>query len=143
MSSRWWASAWRRPTGPALPPHAVRRWRRQSPEGPRVPDKTPRGSSPRGGEVAAQPAGGAARTVKATLMKSAIGARPEIKATVESLGFRRMNQTRELPDNPAVRGMLRRVNFLVAVEGEPWERPKRSQYKIWRARSNKKHQRGH
>ena len=100
-------------------------------------------SSPRSAEVAAQPAGGAARTVKATLMKSAIGARPEIKATVESLGFRRMNQTRELPDNPAVRGMLRRVNFLVAVEGEPWERPKRSQYKIWRARSNKKHQRGH
>jgi hypothetical protein len=53
-----------------------------------------------------------------------------------------MNQTRELPDNPAVRGMLRRVNFLVAVEGEPWERPKRSRYKIWRARSTKKHQRG-
>src|SRR5438105_3315491 len=39
-----------------------------------------------------------------------------------------MNQTRELPDNAAVRGMLRRVNFLVAVEGEPYERPKRSRY---------------
>src|SRR5437660_1663838 len=43
---------------------------------------------------------------------------------------------------PAVRGMLRRVNFLVAVEGQPYERPKRSRYKIWRARSTKKHQRG-
>jgi hypothetical protein len=53
-----------------------------------------------------------------------------------------MNQTRELPDNPAVRGMLKAVNFLVAVEGEPYIRPKRSQYKIWRSRSNKKHQRG-
>ncbi len=83
------------------------------------------------------------KTLKAKLMKSPIGARPEIKATVESLGFRRMNQTRELPDTDAVRGMLRRVAFLVAVEGEPWERPKRSQYKIWRARSTKKHQRGH
>ncbi|TMF24084.1 MAG: 50S ribosomal protein L30 [Chloroflexi bacterium] len=83
------------------------------------------------------------KTIKATLMKSAIGARPEIRATVESLGFRRMNQTRELPDNDAVRGMLRRVSFLVAVEGEPFERPKRSKYKIWRARSTKKHQRGH
>ncbi len=82
------------------------------------------------------------KTLKATLMKSAIGARPEIRATVQSLGFRRMNQTRELPDNPAVRGMLRSVHFLVAVEGEPWERPKRSRYKIWRARSNKKHKRG-
>ena len=83
------------------------------------------------------------KTLKATLMKSPIGAKPEIRATVESLGFRRMLQTRELPDNEAVRGMLRRVDFLVAVEGEPWERPKRSRYKIWRARSTKKHQRGH
>lgn len=83
------------------------------------------------------------KTLKATLMKSPIGATPSIRATVESLGFRRMNQTRKLPDNPAVRGMLRTVNFLVAVEGEPYERPKRSRYKIWRARSIKKHQRGH
>jgi large subunit ribosomal protein L30 len=81
-------------------------------------------------------------TLKATLMKSTIGAKPAIKATVESLGFRRMNQTRELPDNPAVRGMLKAVDFLVAVEGVPYIRPKRSQYKIWRSRSNKKHQRG-
>lgn len=83
------------------------------------------------------------KTLKATLMKSPIGAIPAIRATVESLGFRRMNQTRELPDNPAVRGMLKAVRFLVAVEGEQYERPKRSRYKIWRARSTKKHQRGH
>jgi large subunit ribosomal protein L30 len=82
------------------------------------------------------------RPIRATLRKSTIGALPQIKATVESLGFRRMNQTRDLPDNPAVRGMLKAVNFLVAVEGEPYERPKRSKYKIWRSRSNKKHQRG-
>jgi len=82
------------------------------------------------------------KMLKATLMKSTIGALPAVKATVESLGFRRMNQTRELPDNPAVRGMLKAVNFLVAVEGEPYERPKRARYKIWRSRSNKKHQRG-
>ena len=83
-----------------------------------------------------------AKTLKATLRKSAIGAIPSVKATVQSLGFRRLNQTRELPDNPAVRGMLKAVNFLVAVEGEPYERPKRSKYKIWRSRSNKKHKRG-
>ena len=80
--------------------------------------------------------------IKATLMKSPIGAIPSVRATVASLGFRRMNQTRELPDNPAVRGMLKAVDFLVAVEGQPYERPKRSRYKIWRARSSKKHQRG-
>jgi large subunit ribosomal protein L30 len=56
------------------------------------------------------------KTLKATLMKSPIGAIPAVKATVQSLGFRRMNQTRELPDNPAVRGMLRAVDFLVAHE---------------------------
>jgi large subunit ribosomal protein L30 len=83
------------------------------------------------------------KTLKATLMKSAIGANPSARATVESLGFRRLNQTRELPDNPAVRGMLNAVKYLVAVEGEEFERPKRSKYKIWRARSTKKHQRGH
>lgn len=80
--------------------------------------------------------------IKATLRKSTIGALPQIKATVVSLGFRRLNQTRELPDNPAVRGMLKAVDFLIAVEGEPYLRPKRSRYKIWRSRSDKKHKRG-
>jgi len=82
------------------------------------------------------------KMLKATLMKSTIGAKPQLRATVESLGFRKMNQTRELPDNPAVRGMLKAVAFLVAVDGEPYVRPKRSRYKIWRKRSDKKHQRG-
>jgi len=41
-----------------------------------------------------------------------------------------------------VRGMLKAVAFLVAVEGEPYVRPERSRYKIWRKRSDKKHQRG-
>ncbi len=82
------------------------------------------------------------KVLKATLMKSTIGAKPQLRATVESLGFRKMNQTRELPDNPAVRGMLKAVAFLVAVEGEPYVRPERSRYKIWRKRSDKKHQRG-
>jgi large subunit ribosomal protein L30 len=83
-----------------------------------------------------------AKMLKATLMKSTIGAKPQLRATVESLGFRKMNQTRELPDNPAVRGMLKAVAFLVAVEGQPYVRPKRSRYKIWRKRSDKKHHRG-
>jgi large subunit ribosomal protein L30 len=83
------------------------------------------------------------KMLKATLKKSAIGATPAARATVQSLGFRKLNQTRELPDNPAVRGMLKAVYYLVAVEGEPYERPKRSKYKIWRSRSDKKHARGH
>jgi large subunit ribosomal protein L30 len=80
--------------------------------------------------------------IKATWKKSASGYSEDIRATVSSLGFRRLNQVRELPDNEAIRGMLRKVSFLVAVDGEPWEPPRRSRYKIWRARSAKKRTRG-
>ena len=80
--------------------------------------------------------------IRATWMKSAIGYSEEMNATVRSLGFRRLNQTRELPDTEAVRGMLNKVRFMVAVEGTPWERPRRARYKVPRARSAKKHSRG-
>jgi large subunit ribosomal protein L30 len=80
--------------------------------------------------------------IKATWMKSSIGYSQEMKATIRSLGFRKLNQTRELPETDAVRGMLRKVSFMVAVEGEPWERPRRAKYKIPRTRSTKKHSRG-
>ena len=90
----------------------------------------------------AEPAAAEGAAIRATWKKSAIGYTKETKATIESLGFRRLNQTRDLPDTPAVRGMLRRVSFLVAVDGEPWKPPKRARYKIPRTRSNKKHARG-
>ena len=80
--------------------------------------------------------------IVATWKKSAIGYSPGMKATIQSLGFRKLNQTRELPDTPAVRGMLKKVSFMVAVEGEPFERPKRARHKIPRKRSAKKHARG-
>jgi large subunit ribosomal protein L30 len=81
--------------------------------------------------------------IRATWKKSAGGYSEDVRATIASLGFRKLNQARELPDNDAIRGMLRKVSFLVAVEGQSWEPPKRARYKIWRARSNKKHARGH
>ena len=80
--------------------------------------------------------------IRATWRKSAIGYSERMKATIRSLGFRRLNQTRELPDTEAVRGMLRKVSFMVSVEGEPWEPPRRARYKMPRSRSNKKHSRG-
>ena len=80
--------------------------------------------------------------IRATWRKSSIGYSEEMKATIRSLGFRKLNQTRELPDTDAVRGMLRKVDFMVAVEGQPWERPRRAKYKIPRTRSDKKHSRG-
>jgi large subunit ribosomal protein L30 len=58
----------------------------------------------------------AKKTVKVTLRRSVIGQKPKARATVESLGLRRIRQTVEHPDSPALRGMLHKVRHLVEVE---------------------------
>lgn len=57
-----------------------------------------------------------ANTLKVTLVKSPIGAVPKHKKTVEALGLRKLNKTVELPDNDAVRGMIKQVEYMVKVE---------------------------
>ena len=57
-----------------------------------------------------------AEKLRVTLVKSPIGAVPKNKKTVAALGLRKINQTNELPDNQAVRGMLRQVQPLIKVE---------------------------
>ncbi len=54
--------------------------------------------------------------LKVTLVKSPIGAVPKHRRTVEALGLKKMHQTVELPDNPATRGMIRQVEYMVKVE---------------------------
>ena len=54
--------------------------------------------------------------LKITFVKSPIGAVPKNKKTVEALGLTKLNKTVEMPDNAAVRGMIRQVNHLVKVE---------------------------
>ena len=54
--------------------------------------------------------------LKVTLTKSTIGAVPKHKKTVEALGLRKTGRSVELPDNAAVRGMLKQVCYLVKVE---------------------------
>ncbi|MBP5276010.1 MAG: 50S ribosomal protein L30 [Lachnospiraceae bacterium] len=54
--------------------------------------------------------------LKVTLAKSTIGAVPKHKKTVEALGLRKTGRSVELPDNAAVRGMLKQVDYLVKVE---------------------------
>ncbi|MDQ6660728.1 MAG: 50S ribosomal protein L30 [Chloroflexota bacterium] len=49
-------------------------------------------------------------------VKSAIGYPKDQKATIASLGFRKLQQTVEHEDHPAVRGMIRKVSHLVQVE---------------------------
>ena len=55
------------------------------------------------------------KTVKVKLVKSAISAKASHQATVRGLGLRKMHQTRELEDTPAVRGMINKVAYLVQV----------------------------
>ena len=58
----------------------------------------------------------AAKTITITLIKSPIRSRGNQKDTINSLGLRRMHQSRTLPDNPAVRGMIQTVRDWVKVE---------------------------
>lgn len=51
-----------------------------------------------------------------TLTKSVIGAKPNQRKVVEALGLRKLNQTVEQADNPAIRGMLTKVAHLVTVQ---------------------------
>ncbi len=57
-------------------------------------------------------------TIKITWRKSAIGYRQSQKDTIRKLGLRRLNQTVEHEDGPAVRGMVNTVSHLVDVEEE-------------------------
>jgi len=57
-----------------------------------------------------------AEKLKITLVKSPIGAVPKHRKTAEALGLRKLNKTVEMPDNEAVRGMIRQISHLVKVE---------------------------
>ena len=54
--------------------------------------------------------------LRVTLVKSPIGFTKDQKATVKALGLRRMHQTVEHKDTPAVRGMLTKVIHLLKIE---------------------------
>ena len=54
--------------------------------------------------------------LRVTLRKSVIGQKPKTRATVRSLGLRRINASVEHRDTPDVRGMVHRVRHLVEVE---------------------------
>jgi large subunit ribosomal protein L30 len=56
------------------------------------------------------------KTVRVTLVRSPIGYTEVQKRTVKALGLRRMHQTVEINDSPAVRGMITKVIHLLKVE---------------------------
>jgi large subunit ribosomal protein L30 len=58
----------------------------------------------------------AKKTLKVTQVKSVIGTKESHRACVRGLGLRRMHQTVEVEDTPAVRGMINKVFYLVKCE---------------------------
>ena len=58
------------------------------------------------------------KTLKVTQIGSPIRRQADQRATLVGLGLNKMHKTRELEDTPAVRGMIRKVQHMVRVEGE-------------------------
>jgi len=54
--------------------------------------------------------------IKVSLVKSTIGCLPKQRATVRSLGLRKIGSSRIQEANPAVMGMIKTVAHLVSVE---------------------------
>jgi large subunit ribosomal protein L30 len=54
--------------------------------------------------------------LRITQIRSTIGRVKEQKAMVRALGIKRLYQSVEHQDNPAVRGMIQKVKHLVKVE---------------------------
>lgn len=62
-----------------------------------------------------------ASKLRITWKKSAIGYKRDQKLTIRALGLRRLGQTVEHSDSPAVRGMIGKVRHLVEVAEVPEE----------------------
>ncbi len=56
------------------------------------------------------------RKLRVRLVRSVNGRLKSHKACVRGLGLRRINQTRELDDTPQIRGMVRKVSYMVECE---------------------------
>lgn len=57
----------------------------------------------------------AKKTVTVKLVRSPIGALPKHKLCLRGLGLRRMHQSVEVEDTPAVRGMINKVSYMLTV----------------------------
>jgi large subunit ribosomal protein L30 len=55
-------------------------------------------------------------SLRVTLRKSPISYTAATRGTVRALGLKRIGHTIDVVDNPATRGMLRAVRFLVEVQ---------------------------
>ncbi|HSA71348.1 MAG TPA: 50S ribosomal protein L30 [Burkholderiales bacterium] len=56
------------------------------------------------------------KKIRVRLLKSVAGCKQSHRDTVRGLGLKKINQTVELADTPAVRGMIDKVAFLVRID---------------------------
>ena len=56
------------------------------------------------------------KMLRITYSTSSIGVEGDQKDTVRRLGLRKLGQTVEQPDSPALRGMIHKVRHLLTVE---------------------------
>jgi large subunit ribosomal protein L30 len=56
------------------------------------------------------------KMLRVTLKKSVIGTNESHRATVRGLGLRKIHDTRDLENTPAVRGMVKKVIHLVSAQ---------------------------
>lgn len=56
------------------------------------------------------------KQLKLTLVKSIIGRKPKHITIVKQLGLRKLNNSVVQPDNPAIRGLIAIVSYLLLVE---------------------------
>ncbi|MFQ5610932.1 MAG: 50S ribosomal protein L30 [Anaerolineae bacterium] len=56
------------------------------------------------------------KVIQVTLVKSPIGYSQRQKDTVRALGLRKLGQSAQHKDTPAIRGMINKVQHLVRVE---------------------------
>jgi len=54
--------------------------------------------------------------IRITQIRSLIGRKPKHRRTVKALGLKRIGHTVTQRDNPAIRGMIESVSYLVKVE---------------------------
>lgn len=54
-------------------------------------------------------------SIKVTQVRSVHGRLPKHRASLRGLGLRRLHQTVELEDTPAIRGMINKVAYLLKV----------------------------
>lgn len=56
-----------------------------------------------------------AEKIKVTLVKSSIGYNKKIREVLRGLGLTKLHKTVELQNTPAIRGMIKKVSFLVKI----------------------------